>query len=67
MKEAFNVPIIAVGRLDNPILANSVIGNHEADLVAVRRGMQRNPHWVLEAAKLLGEEVMITKQYTMGF
>lgn len=44
-----NVPVIAVGRLDEPVLANAVIGNEEADLVAVGRGMLRNPYWTLEA------------------
>jgi NADPH2 dehydrogenase len=39
IKKALNVPVIAVGRLDEPSLANAVIGNEEADLVAVGRGM----------------------------
>ncbi len=42
IKQALGVPVIAVGRLDDPILANAVIGNEDADLVAVGRGMLRN-------------------------
>ena len=38
IKETLDVPVIAVGRLDDPKLANAVIGNEEADLVAVGRG-----------------------------
>lgn len=45
--------MIAVGRLDDSILANAVIGNEEADLIAVGRGMLRNPYWALEAASNL--------------
>jgi 2,4-dienoyl-CoA reductase-like NADH-dependent reductase (Old Yellow Enzyme family) len=50
IKQALNVPVIAVGRLAEPVLANDVIGNEEADLVAVGRGMLRNPYWALEAS-----------------
>jgi NADPH2 dehydrogenase len=67
IKNALNVPVIAVGRLDDPILANSVIGNDDADLVAIGRGMLRNPHWALEAASILKKETYIPKQYTTGF
>lgn len=62
VKEALDVPVIAVGRLDEPDLANAVIGNEDADLVAVGRGMLRNPHWALEAAHQLGKEVKIENQ-----
>ncbi|WP_046175579.1 NADH:flavin oxidoreductase/NADH oxidase [Domibacillus indicus] len=67
IKRALDVPVIAVGRLDDPVLANSVIGNEEADLVAVGRGMLRNPYWTLEAAVQLKKETEIPKQYEMGF
>lgn len=58
---------MAVGRLEDPILANAVIGNEEADLVAVGRGMLRNPYWSLEAASKLKKETAIPTQYTTGF
>ncbi|MEK3786243.1 MULTISPECIES: NADH:flavin oxidoreductase/NADH oxidase [Paenibacillus] len=67
ISRALNVPTIAVGRLDDPILANAVIGNEDAELVAVGRGMLRNPHWALEAAVALGKETEIPKQYLRGF
>ena len=59
IKEARHVPVIAVGRLEDPALANAVIGNLEADLVAVGRGMLRNPNWTLEAAHQLKKEIEI--------
>lgn len=67
IKEALNVPVIAVGILDEPDLANSVIGNEDADLVAIGRGMLRNPYWALEASKKIHKETYIPKQYERGF
>jgi 2,4-dienoyl-CoA reductase-like NADH-dependent reductase (Old Yellow Enzyme family) len=67
IKQALNVPVITVGRLDEPVLANAVIGNGEADLVAVGRGMLRNPYWALEASVKLKNEICIPQQYIRGF
>ncbi|MEH7119490.1 NADH:flavin oxidoreductase/NADH oxidase [Neobacillus vireti] len=67
IKEALNIPVIAVGRLDEPELANSVVGNEDADLVAVGRAMLRNPYWALEAATVLHKEIDIPTQYERGF
>ncbi|MCM3629466.1 NADH:flavin oxidoreductase/NADH oxidase [Paenibacillus glycanilyticus] len=67
IRNANHVPVIAVGRLDDPALANAVIGNEEADLVAVGRGMLRNPYWTLEAAVRLGKETTFPGVYGMGF
>jgi len=67
IKEKLNTPVIAVGRLDEPSLANAVIGNEEADLVAVGRGMLRNPYWTLEAAAKLNKETVVPKQYSPSF
>ncbi|MEN2466449.1 NADH:flavin oxidoreductase/NADH oxidase [Ornithinibacillus sp. FSL M8-0202] len=67
IKEKLNVPVIAVGRLDEPALANAVIGNEEADLVAVGRGMLRNPYWTLEAAATLNKKNTVPTQYSPAF
>lgn len=67
IKKSLGVPVIAVGRLDEPALADAVIGNEEADLVAVGRGMLRNPYWTLEAAVQLNKETDVPEQYRFGF
>ncbi|QGQ45298.1 NADH:flavin oxidoreductase/NADH oxidase [Metabacillus sediminilitoris] len=67
IRQALDIPVIAVGRLDEPSLANAVIGNEDADLVAVGRGMLRNPYWTLEAATILRKEIELPKQYSLGF
>lgn len=67
IKASLDIPVIAVGRLEDPILANAVIGNEDADLVAIGRGMLRNPYWTLEAAAALKQEITVPKQYITGF
>lgn len=66
-KEKFNVPVIAVGKLSDYQLANSVIGNQAADLVAIGRGMLRNPYWTLEMADQLKDSQFVPKQYERTF
>lgn len=67
IKEGLDVPVIAVGRLDDPALANAVVGNEDADLIAVGRGMLKNPYWPLAAAAELRKETEIPSQYERGF
>lgn len=67
IKEALGVPVIAVGNLDDYAMANAVIGNEDADLVAVGRGMLRDPYWAHHAAKALGQELDAPKQYARAF
>ncbi|MDP9727126.1 NADH:flavin oxidoreductase/NADH oxidase [Alicyclobacillus tolerans] len=67
IKEALNVPVIAVGILEDYQLAESVIGNQDADLVAIARGMLRDPYWATHAAKALGVEPNVPKQYERAY
>lgn len=66
IKEKVNTEVIAVGRLEEVDLANSVIGNEEADLVAVGRAMFKNPYWTLEAASKLNKKIEVPRQYKKG-
>lgn len=63
LKEALQVPVLAVGMLDNPVLANSVVQNEDADLIAIGRGLLTNPYWALSAAKTLKLDIDIPTQY----
>lgn len=67
IKQALNVPVIAVGMLEDYHLAESVIGNQDADLVAVARGMLRDPYWAIHAAQALGVTPDVPKQYLGAF
>ena len=44
-REMLNVPVIAVGKLESPELAEAVIANQDADLVAIGRGLLDDPYW----------------------
>lgn len=67
IKEAINVPVIAVGMLDDPKLAEATIANEDADLVAVARGMLRDPYWALHAIQAVKGEVAPPKQYGRAY
>lgn len=67
IKKEAGVPVIAVGRLDNPHLAESVLGNNQADLIAVGRGMLRNPYWANEASMILDGKPLTPKQYERAY
>ncbi|MCL6517078.1 NADH:flavin oxidoreductase/NADH oxidase [Alicyclobacillus sp.] len=67
IKEALDVPVIAVGMLEDYQLAESVIGNGDADLVAIARGMLRDPYWAIHAAQALGVKPEVPKQYLRAF
>lgn len=45
IKKAVNIPTIAVGRINSPQLAESIISQNKADLVAIGRQLITDPHW----------------------
>ncbi|PSJ80421.1 NADH:flavin oxidoreductase/NADH oxidase [Neisseria iguanae] len=49
VKQATGKPVIAVGMLEDPALADYVLGSGDADLVAIGRGLLRDPYWLLNA------------------
>lgn len=65
-REMLNVPVIAVGKLESPELAEAVIANQDADLVAIGRGLLDDPYWGIHALKKIGKSVVPPKQYERG-
>ena len=45
VKQAVDVPVIAVGRLDDPVLAAKVIADGHADLILLGRALIAEPDW----------------------
>jgi len=45
IKEAAKVPVIAVGRLNDPLIAEQFVAQGKADIVAVGRQMLADPEW----------------------
>ncbi len=64
-----NVKILTrtVGMITIPKMANDILLNGQADMVALGRAFLTNPRWVWDAANLLGEEIEIPNQYKRRF
>jgi NADPH2 dehydrogenase len=58
-----NIATAAVGRITTPELADEIVRNSRADLVALGRELLRHPYWPLDAARILGCEVTWPRQY----
>lgn len=67
LRSALGVPVIAVGLIDDADVAESVVAKGDADLVAVGRGMLRDPYWALHAAGKLGVKPDAPKAYARAF
>ncbi|WP_274649800.1 NADH:flavin oxidoreductase/NADH oxidase [Paenibacillus humicola] len=67
VKQALGVPVIAVGMLDDAKLADATIANGDADLVAVARGMLRDPYWAIHAVRETGGENRPPRQYERAY
>ena len=53
----------AVGLITTPELADEIVRNGRADLVALGRELLRHPYWALDAARTLGHEMIWPRQY----
>lgn len=65
-KEALNVPVIAVGKMSDPQVAEATVANGDADLIAVARGMLNDPYWGLHAVKAVSGKITPPVQYKRG-
>lgn len=63
VKDATNVPTMAVGMIRDPELANNLIAEGSCDMVALARGLLYEPRWTWRAAHELGAEVFYPDQY----
>ncbi|RKL61986.1 NADPH dehydrogenase NamA [Thermoanaerobacteraceae bacterium SP2] len=66
VKRSTGLPTAAVGLITTPELAEEVIGNERADLVALGRVLLRQPYWPMYAAHVLKEDIPIPEQYLRG-
>ena len=61
------IPTAAVGLISTPELADEIVRNGRADLVALGRELLRHPHWPLDAARELDQEVDWPGQYRRAY
>ena len=57
------IPTAAVGLISDPVQANAIVANGEADLVLLGRELLRDPYWPVHAAAVLGEPASWPAQY----
>ena len=68
IREQCGIPTIAVGLIDSPALAEDIVGNERADLVALGRALLRNPYWVLNTAHASSQSKgFVPVMYERGF
>jgi 2,4-dienoyl-CoA reductase-like NADH-dependent reductase (Old Yellow Enzyme family) len=58
-----NIATAAVGMITEPMQADQIIRNGEADLVIMAREFLRDPYWPLHAAAALNQEIAWPRQY----
>ena len=63
VKQAVNIPVVAVGMITEFEQAEAIVGTGDADLVALARGILFNPRWPWHAAAELGGKVVAPPQY----
>jgi NADPH2 dehydrogenase len=66
VREAVDIPVMAVGLITEPQQAEQVLTDGSADLIGIARGMLYDPRWVWHAAAALGAEVPAPRQYWLS-
>ncbi|WP_409288337.1 NADH:flavin oxidoreductase/NADH oxidase [Peribacillus sp. SCS-37] len=67
LRKETDMPVIAVGRLEDFELSDKAIREGHADLAAIGRGMLSSPYWANEASIALGGEPLTPKQYRAAY
>jgi 2,4-dienoyl-CoA reductase-like NADH-dependent reductase (Old Yellow Enzyme family) len=63
VKQAVNMPVVAVGMITEPEQAEAIVGTGDADMVALARGILFDPRWPWHAAAKLGGRISAPPQY----
>ena len=66
IRSGLQVPVIAVGRLESFLEAQSIVNEEQAELVAIGRGMLSDPYWALHAEEALVGVQDVPKPYERG-
>ncbi|WP_123042310.1 NADH:flavin oxidoreductase/NADH oxidase [Cohnella candidum] len=67
VKEQLGVPVMTVGMMEDPALAEHAVAGGDADLVAIARGLLRQPYWAIDTLRALDGKADIVKQYERGY
>ena len=61
-----SISTMTVGLITTAELADEIVRNGRADLVALGRELLRHPHWPLDAAHTLGQDIAWPRQYRLA-
>ena len=67
IKKNTDMVIRTVGMITDPIKANQLLLNKDADMIAMARAFLSNPRWVWDAAKILQCDLPVPPQYARRF
>ena len=63
IRRAAGIPTMAVGMINEPMQAETIVANGGAAFVELARGFIRDPRWGWDAADELGGEAFVPPQY----
>jgi NADPH2 dehydrogenase len=63
IRQAVDIPTMAVGQITDPLQAETIVRTGQADMVALARGMLWDPRWVWKAAVELDAELDLPAPY----
>ncbi|WOE33028.1 MULTISPECIES: NADH:flavin oxidoreductase/NADH oxidase [unclassified Acinetobacter] len=63
IKQYVQIPVIAVGLITDPIQAEEILQQQQADAIAIARAILYDPNWPWHAAAALDEKIAIAPQY----
>ena len=66
IRQEAEIPTSCVGLITDPVKANAIVENGEADVVMIARAALRNPRWPLFAAESLGHRIDLPVQLNRG-
>lgn len=67
IREEAGIASGAVGLITEPVQAEKIIADGDADVVLLARELLRDPYWPLHAARELGVDVPVPDQYARAF
>jgi 2,4-dienoyl-CoA reductase-like NADH-dependent reductase (Old Yellow Enzyme family) len=63
VRDEAQIPVMAVGMINDAHQAESIIAEGKADMIAIARGMMDDPRWAWHAARTLGAQTEYAPNY----
>ena len=63
IKKNTKMIVRTVGMITDPLEANNILINNDADMIAMARAFLSNPRWVWDAARVLNHDIDVPPQY----